>query len=102
MGDMTITEFLEARIAEDEALAQTIQERGEWRGIQVNAATETAVHVERWHPARVLAECAAKRAILEVCDDGGPWPSDIDRIHSALAAVYADHPDYRDEWIPNP
>ena len=85
---MTLVEFLEARIAEDEAEAKPMaglddDDRGGW----------AIVYAER-----VLAECAAKRAILDVCDDGGPWPSDIDRIERALAAIYKDHPDYRKEW----
>lgn len=76
--------FLLARIADDEEIAKS-------------------------DPARVLAECGAKRRIVE------RWqkllPLDIDdhpgfagerlglaRACQALAAVYADHPDYREEW----
>lgn len=64
------------------------------------------------NPARVLAECAAKRAILAMApDDEGyvkidDWESCSDScvpnialsaIH-ALAAVYRDHPDWQQEW----
>jgi hypothetical protein len=75
-----------------------------------------------------LAECAAKRAIIEMhhpdrqlenwywsqrkcAECGGTWhkwisndvPTDIGpemgcRTLRALAAVYADHEDYREEW----
>jgi hypothetical protein len=89
-------------------------------------ATFDADHIARHDPARVLAECAAKRAIVEehqpvdytsmgmespnachICGiDAGmgewewlrdSWPCPTLR---ALAAVYADHADYRDEWRP--
>ena len=84
---MNITEFLEARIAEDEKMAT-------YYG---SLALGTA---------RVLAECAAKRAIIAECrqstlddlsggDDDQPVPIWVAR---ALASVYADHPDYRQEW----
>lgn len=76
-GVMTITEFLLARIAEDEADAQDALERGfggwEWladAGINHEART----HIVRWHPARVLAECEAKRQIVELhASTGDKW-----------------------------
>jgi hypothetical protein len=93
---MTITEFLLARIEEDEADAK---------------------HVENWgshgsyvliHPKRVLAECAAKRAIIAARkridrsanpDEWSMGYSDANyQALNALAAAYADHPDYRQEW----
>lgn len=62
--------------------------------------------------ARALREVEAKRAILaelQAQNDGDPWgdpwSADADYIAglafaaSALAAVYSDHPDYR-EWKP--
>jgi hypothetical protein len=98
---MTITEFLEARITEDEAAANDLM--GEREGD------------------RVLAECAAKRAIIaehgeqEVASlDRATWgqPFIVCRVCAigarqvvapcptlrALAAVYADHPDYDPAW----
>ncbi len=80
---MTITEFLLARIAEDEAVAL--------------AANGPSVHAARHDPTRVLAECAAKRAIIEQAErsDSGWWESIYVAI---LAAVYADHPDYDPSW----
>lgn len=91
---MTITEFLEARIAEDEARAKYVSEYGDTGGL--------------FTPTRVLAECAAKRAIIaehapvDPCDAHDAMFSTItcDTIR-ALAAVYADHPDYQQEWAPN-
>lgn len=58
-------------------------------------------HIARHDPARVLAEVAAHRAWVdwidgELADDAAqqmPWD-----LACALAAVYASHPDYREEW----
>jgi hypothetical protein len=103
-----LTEFILARIAEDEAQADRVfldYGTGDWDSLKD----------------RVLVECAAKRRIVEVhagtpyfelrypgyivcvrC--GNPdtgegadveWPCDTVR---AIASVYADHPDYRQEW----
>ena len=92
------------------------------------SVVEDAAHIARHDPVRVLAECAAKRRIIalhevQVDEDGGStkdgrhdtlyWCAtcDEDRGYGCwiqpgcqtlriLAAVYADHPDYRDEWMP--
>lgn len=92
---MSLTDFLRARIAEDEDVAVT-----KVRGVEI-----------RTYPTpRVLAESEAKRQILERADKvssipGGEFYADVsaaDRTLTAvllvLAGVYADHPDYRDEW----
>jgi hypothetical protein len=132
---LALTEFLLARIAEDEAAALACKGRGEWvqatdRGIATVHGIRIAdthalatAHIARHDPARVLAESKAKRRIVErhegVADStayGSPtgyacrvclkfhadydceneqWPCATIR---ALAAVYADHPDYREEW----
>ena len=116
---MTLTEFLLARIAEDEAAANV---------------------AHRESPARVLAECEAKRRIVEFhkswpvlvqtpvtfepVDGTDPghytfratqqiaWTTEQEYrerfgdeppagpVLRHLAAVYADHPDYREEWRP--
>jgi hypothetical protein len=91
---LAIADFLLARIAEDEKVARD----------------------KEWEPARVVAECEAKRRIIErehvECgghpgpwmphDDYGPgycWREDEHNMTlTDLAAVYADHPEYRDEW----
>lgn len=131
---MTITEFLLARIAEDETAARLCAEmfpppwdasdRG-WR-VRIYAAdvptpdlssddegamstrnpvvmevepdrhiedsrwlSERVEHVRRHDPARVLRECEAKRRIVE--QHAAP-------AIAALAAIYADHPDYEEGW----
>ena len=77
-------------------------------------------HIARHDPARVLAEIAAKRQILDehfnvnegscgTCVEGkwgypthgGSLPQDYPCPTLRLLALpYADHPDYRDEWRP--
>jgi hypothetical protein len=157
---LTLTDFLLARIAEDEAVAQnawpdrweqdgdrnSVQTaetglRGGYEGLHMGVANmamtvgsyraeaRNAAHIARHDPARVLAECEAKRRIVELHRIGDPdeWDPDLwacrlcqwdedcdspkhDYQHGAgrfpcdtlrhLAAVYADHPDYRDDWRP--
>lgn len=123
----TLTEFLLARIAEDEAVALAASP-GPWRvdpnnpegvlavdDIQVVDAfalsgpqtRATATHIALYDPARVLAECEAMRRIVEL--HGGDYdgecssPSHLDgpcRTLRALATPHADHPDYQPEWKP--
>lgn len=75
---------------------------GRWGGeASVFETTADAVHIARHDPARVLAEVDAKRALLDDLDYGGSEMADA-RWHVArrLASVYADHPDYLEEWRP--
>ena len=161
---MTITEFLEARIAEDATLAAEATP-GPWVQSTAEAAADTVIftnggtwvtnidncpavgqhqptpggsvcpdqaipngdHIARHDPARVLAECEAKRRIVEnerwrpwppamecaghpgpfmphgdygedYCFAAGPHQDGLNENLRALAAVYADHPDYDQEW----
>ena len=137
---MTLTEFLLARIASDEAVARVLlrdlevqietegfaaDERGPFTPARMLAAQLWA-HYDgqtRWRnfarghhiatladPARVLAECEAKRRIVE---DFEVYAADArtertefaaGRRHAALlavtqiATVYADHPDFDPAW----
>ena len=78
----TLTEFLLARIAEDEDEAEDNEPYwGGWSSA---------------HEARVLAECEAKRRIVEELSHDGLGPREW--MLRVLAAVYSDHPDYRQEW----
>ena len=109
-GTLALTDFLLARFAEDEAEARRWQER------QI-----------RWPSRKILAECEAKRRIVEL-HQANTWPewpeagvvcascttpiepamparagvSEMVRYPCttlfALAQPYADHPDYREEW----
>lgn len=123
---MTIVEFLEARIAEDEEAARAAGLRSdEWFGTgggvlggpfpaprtgthiivhdEGDPTPSESVHIGRHDPARVLRECAAKRKLVEFY--GGmaeKWPNNDYMmwrlVLGTLAAVYSDHPDFDPEW----
>jgi Family of unknown function (DUF6221) len=92
---VTLVEFLLARIAADEA----------------NALSAAVSYTMEWPytPARVLAECTAQRAIIEIhrFDEGDSDPCDAhdpdfrsvdcDTL-LLLAAPYASHPDFEPVW----
>ncbi len=59
-----------------------------------------ATHIAHWDPVRVLAECDAKRRIVEQVEDV-KWTGSYavrDTVLRLLALSYAGHPDYREEW----
>ena len=120
-GTLTLAAFLLERIAEDE------------EGARLELAMEPGrtFLAQQWHDImrRVLAECEAKRRIVEIHVVGDPdewapeqwacrlcqWDEDCDspkqdhqygagRFPCAtlrtLAAIYADHPDYDESWRP--
>jgi hypothetical protein len=91
--NMTLEEFLLARIAEDERHARAVK-------LPLFGAT---------HPVtiRALAECDAKRRIVQAWHtDTDAWFGDdtgwdgIGWCVQVLALPYAGHPDYREEWRP--
>ena len=98
---MNITDFLLARIEEDEADAQAdAMEMGRSSvSIQFDCATQA-----RFTPARALAECASKRGLLTLFRTGVKfevaagettgWISPL----IIMAIPYRDHPDYQQEW----
>jgi hypothetical protein len=108
---LTITEFLLARIAEDEA---TVTRRGpyphSWHAMDkvgtFNPGCPDCIGFGGIN--RVLAECGAKRAIIEQavhCNTnyGGTVTGAVSRscyltVLTDLATVYADHPDYQQDW----
>lgn len=98
---MTLTDFLLARIAEDEATDMRLPHRnacrmfGGWPGDPSSAAD-----CDCGLSSRVLAECEAKRRIVEDVTNPHTSCPELDEVARILAAVYADHPDYRDEWRP--
>jgi hypothetical protein len=106
MGNMvtdtlTMTDFLLARIAEDEVVLGLARDLsidppyvpGLWSGPGHHPVMSTA---------RLTSECEAKRRIVgrhAACGDGftsAPTCPDL----ADLASVYADHRDYRPEWRP--
>jgi hypothetical protein len=89
MTTATLTEFLLARIAEDEAAV-----RREMPGRWTNWLAQTRPGlVPDLDPRlkRALAECEAKRRIVDVADEA---PG----VLRFLALPYAEHADYREEW----
>lgn len=93
---MTITEFLLARIEEDEQRATS-----GWSSLRETRWETDNYGRDHLTPAAVLAECKVKRDLLRAFaphanDDLDPW---VGRdVIAALATVYNDHEDYRQEW----
>ena len=98
--------FLRARLGEDEAVAKDEHER-----IWFSPYPETIAEREGWlviQQERALREAEAGRALLadylQAIDDYAEF--DVIRINHLKravkwrAAVYSDHPDYRQEWAP--
>jgi hypothetical protein len=92
-----IIEFLEARVAEDEAAAEELGEIG--RDRQAFGARH---EVSPFAAARVLAECAAKRKILGnvplVTDIPSQMGGTSEYVLMCLASVYSWHPEYQEGW----
>lgn len=133
---MTLTEFLTAMIDGDERIARQTNPHGpewtEWDEQAVAAVLwDAQPHAKRcaWrmselqepctcgYPARVLAECEAKRRILD--DLAAHLEADYEAMESPIASAgwhaktralngvvrllalpYADHPDYDEAWRP--
>jgi len=115
-------DFVLARIAEDEDVARAAvhaTERGGTDGWYWSNAGEAVFldgtatpvvwgdeqsrpagrHVVRHDPARVLAECEAKRRLVELA----VAETDTGRsgvLVALLALPYADHPDHDEQWQP--
>ena len=135
---MTLTEFLEARIAEDEAvvteliadyMSSLMEERKRYGrpedeltpiapiettydpGQDYSLSPDDYYPLLNVHPARVLAECAAKRGLIDKArwaDEAGEdalmtageygRASAFEDVLEWLALPYADHPDYDEAW----
>lgn len=123
-----LDEFLLARIAEDKRIATTaaLASGSElWTADDLPGsgppADQAAEHVTRHDPARILAECTAKRRLVLACRDIRPdlgflgarpegladfplSPTDGHQLAAVtlalLALPYADHHEYRQEWRP--
>lgn len=123
---LTLTEFLLARLDEDEEAAQAAPMReweqgGEFWHRGNPDPTPLMRHVLAHDPARVLAEVAAKRALVAEHTAPPPWEKQCPRCGDVenqvayegpepypapcptlrlLALPHAGHPDYRQEWVP--
>jgi hypothetical protein len=109
---VTLTEFLLARIAEDEKAARArFITRRMIGGKMVDVPILARPGVWAWSPARVLDECGAKRRIVEAArhaEEAGEsatytagedsrWMA-YEEVLRALALPYAAHPDYDPTW----
>lgn len=97
----SLADFLLERIAEDESTRGDKHDRWDCSLRQLEMFGDCTCK----QPARVLAECEAKRRIID-------WVAvTVDDFHACdgikanmrialkdLAKPYADHPDYREEW----
>ena len=120
---MTVVEFLEARLAEDELTANVaIDSSPEWHVLYtyrdvrdgdghyvVFADTRyptagQAAHIARHSPARILRQCEATRAIiaeylrLDALDDL-PGRTATHEALKQLTASYRDHADFDPSWL---
>jgi hypothetical protein len=98
---MTLAEFLLTRIAEDEAAVRKAE------GYNYD---DLYADFEWWKPSRLLAECDAKRRIVQYILEADAASTAVDNIElgygvardllGLLALPYADHPDYQESWKP--
>lgn len=113
-----LTEFLLERIAEDQERAEFVRQQTEGNNWTPHEPWKLSWHDEYdllcIEPTRALAECEAKRTAIEAAwatylRIEGEWGScrgqaalseanDYPDVIRAFAAVYADHPDFHEEW----
>ena len=79
---VSIDKFIQARLAEDEAEAEA-------KARQVGDGSWNEEYTQR------VMECAENRATMELY---GTEPGGMS-VLKGLASRYADHPDYRKEWV---
>ena len=116
---MTLDEFLLARITEEDADVRVEVEVHREAGF-TDEQIDGHGYVGDWGPARVLAECDARRQLIHEWQTFGNvaqvTPRDERGLHVQLSAVgitqgleralrhmalpYADHPDYQPDWKP--
>jgi hypothetical protein len=104
---MTLTEFLLEQIAGDEGDAQQLdKDLDRWEretaangpdGRQGSIVAST-LRGGAFDPARVLAECEAKRRIVERTAGLNRYRLKDQMTLQDLALPYADHPDFQPEW----
>lgn len=115
---MTIREFLTARLAEDQKIAEDAYALDDnwpfWIDVDDEHHYRAACKFrEGLGPARALRDVESKRRILaayvdddrvrfgafESCSDSCP-ATVLDEVLKLLALPYDQHPDYREEWRP--
>ena len=91
---MTITEFLDARIDDDETTPRTERVSAECAAKRMIVALHSPVKDKGWrsgasHGYLFCGSCGS------IDDSPEPYPCDTLK---ALASIYMDHPDYNEEW----
>jgi hypothetical protein len=119
---MTLVEFLEARLAEDELLAtaatdgaadwhvlysyRDVRDGGGHYVVLADSRYPTvgqAAHIARHSPARIQRQCEAARSViadflrLEALGDLS-GRSVVEAVLRELASVHGDHPDFDQTW----
>jgi hypothetical protein len=126
VGDemLTISDFILARVSEEEALAHAALDHlgsdFDWEAASVGK------HYDRWNPWRVESTCIGRRLLVKAHRNAGPAVTQVPgmdhELHSAtcatcgrsseqpapwpcytlrvLALDWANHPDYRADWRP--
>ncbi len=98
--------FLLDRLAEDEEAARSLLRSGEF--LPFESIGQTADHRARHGPLRVLREVAAKRTVVHAWRDSpraqrdrpaARRPGLTEAMIMAMAAVFADHPDFDPTWL---
>ena len=98
----TITEFISARLADDEQTAQARIDtpRLDWVEVRLSngqyAKQSWPVEVGR-DPARALLEVKAWRGVIDYLDPDGQYDREI---FADIAAIWNTHADYQAEWAP--
>ncbi|MFF0524252.1 DUF6221 family protein [Actinomadura nitritigenes] len=110
--------FLRARLRDDWNYARDALVGTRWRAERTVVVLDTgaeiedvflgpADHIARFDPERVFAEFDAKQAIVDAYEAGleagaaTDYLQGIGKAVALLAAVYADHADYRESWRPS-
>lgn len=102
-----LVRFLNARLQDDETAAQRAITAAR-DVLPITAIEEAADHRARHSPIRVLRDVAAKRAMVQMWLDGVRAEQDqpqvpgldvADAMLMALVVVYAEHPDFRLDWL---
>ncbi|MBO0853750.1 MAG: hypothetical protein J2P18_08280 [Nocardia sp.] len=107
----SIVDFIDARLREDERAARAVSEQWrDWRFERGDRTVRTGrrtvvasgdgsagLHIARHDPGQVLREVLAKRLI--VTSARLPERDKRDHLLRCIALCWADHADYRHEWI---
>ena len=114
-ADVDLADFLQARIAEDEAVARQLGQMwalvaegdrsrldsGVREGMDAVFSVADGAPADS-APSRLVAELDAKRQIVaRVTDVARASCAVCDEVLALLALPYARHPDYREEWRPD-